>query len=756
MSDWKWASGQFNLKDGQICWQPATLASEDLSSYIKGLASSFKVSKQSSQTPDTLLWELTAPVPKANGNDQGLAEHLIGDIVKSSRWFATIRLMNAWIAPRKGTGQFEIDKDTVQLAFLRDDGVSVVLLALSGIDDTSSFFRSNDQKKVVLHTRNESDSKGVGTILVAVAKSYDLANAAVMYAARGVADGSDLSAAMRTIQLDPTTPSAQDLVAKKNDIKPAWFEEWVDGFGFCTWNSLGQGLTEEKILGALKSFRDHGIIITNLIIDDNWQSRDHDGEDQVFRGMTRFEADPQIFPNGLKSTISKIKEQNPSITQVAVWHTLLGYWGAISPTGELAKRYKTTKVQNQAGWKWTCIAVEDVDRFYADFYAFLRACGVDGVKTDAQMAIDEIQDAPDRRTLIKAYQDAWTLEGLRYLGARQISCSSQCPVILFHSLMSTTGPRIVLRNSDDFFPEVDSSHPWHIFANANNALTMQHLNVVLDWDMFQSSHSWAGYHAAARCISGGPVYITDYPNDHNKQIISQIAASTTRGSTVILRPSRTAKASNPYIAYEDPKFLKLDTYHGPADTGVSIVGVFSVSQCPLSELMSLSEFSGTENGAWVIRSYIEGKASSAMKRGDKKDYVQIDLDFKGYDVLTAFPVTEVAGVKLANLGLIDKFSGGVAVEQNDVGKDSKGRPLLTASLRALGVWGVWIDALPKMKIEDDLFLTMSSAPIPLEYVRVSKRDAHVLEVDLEKLWKDGEFESGWGNEVAVQLLITKV
>ena len=120
--------------------------------------------------------------------------------------------------------------------------------------------------------------------------------------------------------------------------------------------------------------------------------------------------------------------------------------------------------------------------------SFLQSCGVDGVKTDSQNSLDDIQEAPDRRSMIKAYQDAWMLQGLRYLNARQISCGSQAPVIMYHSLISKSTPPIVVRNSDDFFPDIESSHAWHIFTNAHNALMMQHFNVLLDWDMFQTDH----------------------------------------------------------------------------------------------------------------------------------------------------------------------------------------------------------------------------------------------------------------------------
>jgi hypothetical protein len=63
---------------------------------------------------------------------------------------------------------------------------------------------------------------------------------------------------------------------------------------------------------------------------------------------------------------------------------------------------------------------------------------------------------------------------------------SQTPQTLFHSLLQDKTPAVSHRNSDDFFPDVTDSNPWHIFVNAHNALLGRHLNVVPDWDMFQT------------------------------------------------------------------------------------------------------------------------------------------------------------------------------------------------------------------------------------------------------------------------------
>ena len=176
--------------------------------------------------------------------------------------------------------------------------------------------------------------------------------------------------------------------------------------------------------------------------------------------------------------------------------------------------------------------------------------------------LDTFVSAVDRRDLISAYLDAWAVSTLRTFNVKAISCMSQTPQILFHSQMPQNKPPLLVRNSDDFFPEVPSSHPWHIWTNAHNALLTQHLNVIPDWDMFQTVHDYSGFHAAARCVSGGPVYITDVPGQHNFDLIDQMTGPTPRGKTVIFRPSVMGKALDQYNGYDDNALLLVGAYHG--------------------------------------------------------------------------------------------------------------------------------------------------------------------------------------------------
>lgn len=111
--------------------------------------------------------------------------------------------------------------------------------------------------------------------------------------------------------------------------------------------------------------------VTNLIIDDNWQSVDNHGQSQFQRGWTDFEANKQGFPGGLKHTATTIREKHPNIQHIAVWHAILGYWGAVSPTGNIAKNYRTRKVRKSKGLvegTMTVVDEQDVPRMYDDFY----------------------------------------------------------------------------------------------------------------------------------------------------------------------------------------------------------------------------------------------------------------------------------------------------------------------------------------------------------------------------------------------------
>lgn len=219
--------------------------------------------------------------------------------------------------------------------------------------------------------------------------------------------------------------------------------------------------------------------------------------------------------------------------------------------------------------------------------------------------------------------------------------------------------------------------------------------------MFQTSSQqpggkgWEAFHAAARCISGGPVYITDVPSEHDVALLAQVTGVSPRGGkAVVFRPSVLGRSLDVYAAYDDPSaLLKVGAYHGRAVQGTGIVGVFNVADRPVTEIVPLARFPGVvPSERYVVRAHGTGRVTPPLEVGAPTSMLTVSLGVKGSDVLCAYPLTVVDSrtrgrVLLANLGLAGKMTGCAAVLRTDFGLRENGRLLVDATVKALGVLG---------------------------------------------------------------------
>lgn len=338
---------------------------------------------------------------------------------------------------------------------------------------------------------------------------------------------------------------------------------------------------------------------------------------------------------------------------------------------------------------------------------------------------------------------------------------SQVPQILFHTQLPTNKPRFMVRNSDDFFPGIPSSHPWHIFVNAHNSLLTSHLNILPDWDMFQTSHPYSSFHAAGRCVSGGPIYFTDEPGQHNLDLIAQMTARTIQGKTSILRPSVIGKTVGIYTGYEEEKLLKVGTFTGGVG-GTGILAVFNVSERPLSELVNLNAFPGIGSGEeYVIRAHTTGEVTHPLQLNSKNPVVSLQVEIKGYEILSAYPlhVVPLPGVsspdssstKVAVLGLLGKMTGAAAVVRSETRLEGNGRLRVEVTLKALGKLGIYVSTLQDKSVEDVLVM-ISGKVVPQHTVTVGQ-ESPVLEINVEAAWDEMGLQVGWSNEIRVLVLL---
>lgn len=367
--EWQWINDHSSHKDGEICFQNLGPISSHLSAFLQDFDGVLQVeslvqdSIRTSKCPKMSLWTLTGPIEAAQQQQPVFRSVKLGVPKGLIRWFALVRICRPWLAPRQGNGQFSLSEDAILASFIRYDGLHLVLLAIS-LDDVLTVFNSDERGNIIVFSRNDSSMQGKIRVVISVAKTFEAASAAVFqyaWTTVGTADN-----ALRDEQREQMAKSLAN-------VDPLKLEEWHDSFTYCTWNGLGLNLNEERILNALKILENNGLKISNFIIDDNWQSLDSYGNSAHDRRWTDFEAYKTGFPTGLKNTVTKIRDSNPHIQYVSVWHGIFGYWGGTSPSGDLAKRYKTRQVKMQENGfesvnSMTVVDAEDAYRLYEDFY----------------------------------------------------------------------------------------------------------------------------------------------------------------------------------------------------------------------------------------------------------------------------------------------------------------------------------------------------------------------------------------------------
>lgn len=247
--NWKWAQESFSLADGQLCFQSREVDS-DLKHYLKQFSSDLTIQSEQSQAPGASLWSLTAPLKPASGAESAWTETNLGTPRSYTRWFCLVRPWTPWLAPRHGKAPFNCGNGSVLCAFQRWDGSSLVLVAVSGVCDVLTELKPDGNGNVIAVSRNDRDEIGTVNIIAAVAPDFETANAACIYHARTLVQGYQ-NVNQRSID--------QIQLTGNNEVQTQSLVDWDDGLTYCTWNSLGQDLNEEKIFNALDDLKKNKI-----------------------------------------------------------------------------------------------------------------------------------------------------------------------------------------------------------------------------------------------------------------------------------------------------------------------------------------------------------------------------------------------------------------------------------------------------------------------------------------------------------------
>ncbi len=273
--------------------------------------------------------------------------------------------------------------------------------------------------------------------------------------------------------------------------------QFAQGLGWCTWNAFYHDVSAEKIEKKLREFKEKGVKISRIIIDDGWTQANG-------WKLCAFEADPKKFPNGLAAFIKRIKAKY-GITHVGIWHSMMAYWWGVDEGSPLAEKYRDCLMKTEAGILMPDFRTEGKAlSFFLDWHRYLRECGVDFLKIDTQGEIGVFMrgSCPVTRAFKNAHR-VMEESVHRIFNDELINCMG-----MGNESFGAREHTALVRSSDDFCPSAENGFAKHVVQNVYNSLFYDDF-YMCDFDMWQTDNAAASRDAVLRAISGGPVYVSD-------------------------------------------------------------------------------------------------------------------------------------------------------------------------------------------------------------------------------------------------------
>ncbi|HOX86672.1 MAG TPA: Sip1-related alpha-galactosidase [bacterium] len=570
---------------------------------------------------------------------------------------------NSWTKPIRFHHTAELPDWDVQFVFWQyDDGLLAAAIPLCG----GGFRTTLGQVQGALVTRSES---------------YAAAIPDARLPQMAIGFGTDLYAlveqlyktGLRLMQIDENHVSRKRL--------PKIFER----IGWCTWNAseLGAKLNEEHVLQGTRTFTDAGFPLGWVLIDDGWlQSRDNK--------LCSFDPDPSKFPQGFGPLVNRLKRET-GIREVGIWHAADGHWDGIEIDSELGRRVAQDLFQwtQTAPFIWKGCqdkichflrpdsgALRD---FYMTWHELFRKQGISFVKVDNQIVAERLsQNNFPIWQMAKAMHGALN-ESIEYhFGGTVINCMDMSADACY-----LFGKTAVGRGVEDYFPfkedeTYDLTHgnaAAHVLQAITNCLYFSQM-VFSDFDMFQTHHPHAVFHAIARALHNGPIYLTDVPGEQNFDVLWPLIAADGR----ILRPD-TPLLPSPECLFQvqDPLPFKAFSF----SNGVGLLGIWNCADADrVKGSFSTADLPGLTGREFAVFDYFAQKVIWLTAA----DQAPVELDRMGVKLYWFAPAER--GV--APLGLLGKYNAPKTLAS----VDWRGKSLFVKSIEG-GELGIACRQAPK-------------------------------------------------------------
>ena len=590
-----------------------------------------------------------------------LARWDLGEVADLDRFTCCHRAEPDWMLPTAGDAIGQVPAETQWLLARRGDGRFLLVVPLVDADFRFSLEAEGETLRLV---GQSDDARHVGT------------GGLGLYVAIG-----DCPYALQATGAERVAQRLGGCRLRRDKPVP----DFVDRFGWCTWDAFYHEVSQEKVRAGLESFRAIGVEPRLVILDDGWQQieRQPTGESRLV-GLGANDK----FGGDLTPTVAMAKDEF-GVERFLVWHAVIGYWGGVD--GRALPRYEVCEAAKNFGVgirkhridvdQWLggpavgLVPARTIGAFYHDYHRGLRAMGVDGVKVDNQGVLEGLAYGQGGRVALnRAYREA--LEGsvqVHFDGAL-INCMSNASETWYFAAASNC-----IRTSTDFWPKRPETHGLHQYTNAQVCMWFAEFQHP-DWDMFQSGHPMGAYHAAARAVSGGPIYVSDKPGEHDADLLRRLVLSDGRVPRCdeVGRPTRDCLCRDPTC---EAVALKIFNRAGDA----ALLGLFHARYdlgMPIPTTAAPADVPGLEGERFACYRQQAGE----LRLLTRDERWELELAEGSWELVTIVPVVDDHAV----IGLIDKLATPATVDAVEPGDDGE----LTIAVADGGELLVWVARRP--------------------------------------------------------------
>ena len=303
---------------------------------------------------------------------------------------------------------------------------------------------------------------------------------------------------------------------------PAIFEK----LGWCTWDAFNIFVNDDGIQEKIKEFKDKGLPVDWVIIDDMWaQIPEFVGVSKerrfwgVIHGSAKlksFEADPEKFPDGLAKCIEKIHAQG---LRVGMWYPITGYWKGFTKDGDFYNEYEDCLERINGKWLISTDP-EKAKKAFNGIAKWFKDCGADFIKVDNQSSFktNYFNCGVPVGKMAKSIQGAVEESAVNYFSDGKGDIGLINCMCMANENMFNRGASSIARCSGDVQPENREWFARHILQCTFNSL-FQGQYYYNDWDMWWTGDGQGLKNSVCRAISGGPIYVSDRNGETKPEIL---------------------------------------------------------------------------------------------------------------------------------------------------------------------------------------------------------------------------------------------